>query len=435
LDPESLSSASELQERLAAASRNEPLAVMVAVTNRHGSFFARYPTGSAPAETQPIRLGCLAKVFTATLACAAAGDGLLSFEGDVRELRGISGKPIFHVLEGLSVAHLLSHTHGLDGTGASKLPQLGDGRIDIETLELACVSARRLAEPGCIYSYGNVGAWLVGALLEHIHGRRYGELIAAFVGSLRGDHVVVGAGAHGFTSTCPSLGGSTEISMTALINFLRLHLGDDLGHAQLKAVAAASNRTRIGHFPVRGWSTEKAVTPGWKFYGDGWYGHSAQLTDWSATLRMNRDKRVGWVLASSPASQFLLRARIFGATMPDVRHLAVPRVLPPERVDPSELDACAGTYESAEHAFAVTRAEGLTLKASLRSQLGLGRIWERETTLLPAGPRLFLAIPAVPEVVHIGQFLGGSSRAEYLWNGSQMFRRSSDHDRFGLLRA
>lgn len=425
LEPESLQDSAQLRERLAAVSRGGALSGLVAVTNRNGFFFAGFPTEAAAGEDPSIRIGCLAKVLTATLASEAAREGLLPFESDARELRDVSGKPIFRALEGLNITHLLSHTHGLDGSAVWSVPRLADGRIDVEALESACVAARRVAKPGSVYSYGNVGAWLVAGALERVHGRSYSELLGALLANVGTSDLA--ASVH--DDACPASGGDAEISMRALVNLLRLHLGDDLGNPCLKDAAAALRSTRARHFPVQGWSTEKAVTPGWKYYGDGWYGHSGQLADWSATIRLNPDKQVGLALASDQAHQFLLLARIFGAALPDVRDLVVPRILDPDKVDPAVLDACEGVYESAAYAVAVARGEGTTLNASVRSRASQPTGPDRVVTLRPAGPRLFLVTPAVPDVLPLAQFLGGSGRPEYLWNGRQVFRRSSDSDR------
>jgi CubicO group peptidase (beta-lactamase class C family) len=426
LDAESLRDESELQERLAKALQGEPHSAVIAVTNRNGCFFASHPTEPEAGRRRRIRIGCLAKVFTATLAAAAAEEGSLHFEQDAGELRDSSGTRIFRALRGPSVSHLLSHTHGLDVRDTWNVPRQADGRIDLEALGQACASTRRLGEPGEVYSYGGIGAWLVGGLLEHVHRCCYRDLLQAFVSSLDRGRGMSGLSGEVPADACPANGGSVEISTSALIDLIRLHLGYDLGNPSLQGMVASLSRMRSRHFPVRGWSNERAVTPGWKFYGDGWYGHGAQLEDWSTTIRMNPEKRAGWAITSDSTRQFVLHTRLFGPGMPDIRYMSVPQVLKPDRVDPGDLEACVGAYESAVHAFVVTRGDGPTLKAHVRSRLQHGGTCEREITLLPAGPRLFLVKSPASDVLPIADFIGeGSFVPEYLWNGRQMFRRAS----------
>jgi hypothetical protein len=72
------------------------------------------------------------------------------------------------------------------------------------------------------------------------------------------------------------------------------------------------------------------------------------------------------------------------------------------------------------------------LNARILSRLEHGEVAERNVRLQPAGRRIYLVVPSVPEVLPIGQFLGQelgqelgeATTPEYLWNGRQMFRRA-----------
>ena len=117
----------------------------------------------------PIRVGCLAKLFTAMLARHAFDARRLAPDEQVSNL--LPAGAARRALGGISVRQLLEHTHGLDDSLLSTMPRDLRGRVDIEALALELRAAAPLAPPGLLYSYGNAGAWVIAAVLERL--KRY----------------------------------------------------------------------------------------------------------------------------------------------------------------------------------------------------------------------------------------------------------------------
>jgi len=130
---------------------------------------ARVATAGVDGDKERLApIGCVAKVLTAALASAAVARRDLSFDAGVCDLlaRDVAA------LRGVTVRHLLEHTHGLDDSLLSA-PRYRHGFIDADELCSRVAALTRWAAPGAVYSYGNAGAWLVAATLERVRGRAY----------------------------------------------------------------------------------------------------------------------------------------------------------------------------------------------------------------------------------------------------------------------
>jgi CubicO group peptidase (beta-lactamase class C family) len=409
-DPAALTSAAELQAQLERACRGQPaIAAHVGSTNDHGSFFAQIGPCSEPASSAPIRLGCLIKLFTGTLAAAAICDGLLQFDQALCLLPQFSD---------ITTYHLLSHTHGLDSSALSEAPLTPREWIDIDALQAFLHAARRVSPPG-LYSYGNAGAWLVAAALERLYNRSYSDLLGSLVREI--DERAAGSIPQ---TVCAATAGAYTIPLDALIRFLRLHLGDGGGRGRLERIAPALQHMREPRTPIPFWGNERAVSAGWKLYGAGWFGHSVKFPDWSAIVRVNPARRAAYVVAAANPSAFLLQSRLFGPFIPDLRNVMAPARLAPERIDRAAVSACIGTYGNATTCFDVRAADDTTLIAAARVDDSAGARREFTMTLWPAGERMFIANPPFTEALTVAQFIGlAAGPPEYLWNGRQILRR------------
>ncbi|HMM34400.1 MAG TPA: serine hydrolase domain-containing protein, partial [Thermoanaerobaculia bacterium] len=123
------------------------------------------------------RLGSITKQFTAVAVLMLAEEGKLSLSDPITKY--LPGYPTQgHTI---SVEHLLTHTSGIRSyTG---LPGYMTGpkiRTDLTTAELVEVFAKEPMDfaPGAEWRYNNSGYVLLGAILEKVSGKPYGELLA-----------------------------------------------------------------------------------------------------------------------------------------------------------------------------------------------------------------------------------------------------------------
>ncbi len=123
------------------------------------------------------RLGSITKQFTAVAVLMLAEEGKLSLSDPITKY--LSGYPMHgHVI---TVEHLLTHTSGIRSyTG---LPGYMTGpkiRADLTTAELVEVFSKEPMDfaPGAEWRYNNSGYVLLGAILEKVSGKPYGELLA-----------------------------------------------------------------------------------------------------------------------------------------------------------------------------------------------------------------------------------------------------------------
>ncbi len=123
------------------------------------------------------RLGSITKQFAAVAVLMLAEEGKLSLSDPIT--KHLPGYPTHgHVI---TVEHLLTHTSGIRSyTG---LPGYMTGpkiRADLTTAELLEVFSKEPMDfaPGAEWRYDNSGYVLLGAILEKVSGKPYGELLA-----------------------------------------------------------------------------------------------------------------------------------------------------------------------------------------------------------------------------------------------------------------
>jgi CubicO group peptidase (beta-lactamase class C family) len=138
----------------------------------------------------PINLGSDNKSFTALVIARLVEQGKLAYDAPVG--RYLPDWPQAEVRERVTLAHLLSHTSGLDDYFG---PQHRARRAELDEVadyaELIKTQAPA-AEPGKTFHYSNAGVVLLGLIAERVSGRDYYDLVRELVyrpaGMTRSDH-------------------------------------------------------------------------------------------------------------------------------------------------------------------------------------------------------------------------------------------------------
>ena len=207
----------------------------------------RLTAGSGGAH-RPILAGCLAKLLTASLVTEAVADGHLHLSDAIDDVLP-SKHPSRRKLAGVTVRHLLEHTHGLDESSLQRVPRRTDGFIDAVGL---CdgLAARSIASPGALYSYGSVGGWLAGAALESVYRKRYAQLLDErdlLCPAAPGEQVPA-------ETICPATGADLQLTGAQWLAFVHLHIRD----------AAAPRRSgALARSCPGGWCTSREFRFGW----------------------------------------------------------------------------------------------------------------------------------------------------------------------------
>lgn len=407
---EFLSDGDELLRRLRAiCARNQLKTVSVGVQIGASAVFAQTDDRGvvreiAPADCLQGPAACLTKTLTASLAAQAVAAGRLTWNTGLVELLDVPMGDR-NRLSRITLGHLLDHTHGLD-CSLESIPRTQKRFVDVIDL-CARLAPRPLSEPGTLYSYGNTGVWLAGAVLERLHGNSYGKLL------LRSGLMPFDRAVHG-GRICPAVGDTLELSCAQWLSFLLRHLDEPASFASLR-----EHRTS-----TPGWSpAEQACCLGWKFYGAGWFGHNAIMTHSSAVLRFIPTQRLAVAIIAANDAAFGTLAGLFGPLVPEVANLRAPRFLGPGGGEALTIGAFTGAFSRADSQIEITPSPQGGLAFNLRA----GKSQHRATQgrLRPAERDIFFPYSAVVPDLTFVQFLrlGSGDTVDYLWNGKQLWRR------------
>lgn len=354
---------------------------------------------AAHPEREVFRVGCTAKLFVAALVERTLDAHGIGYDVPVRHVLGGSSGA---ALGDTSLRHLLEHTHGLDDSAITAAPATADGSIDAAAL-LARLDGHRLAEPGAYYSYSNVGAWLLAAVLERVHGRPFESLLHERVlEALRfRDLRSVPCSGPG-NRICAATGGALALSVRDLLTFL-------------EARAAVWRTESVT--PLPGWSVlEKGVCLGWKYHGEGWFGHQSIASRVSLMARIEPRRRIALVVASERHPAPVVAAKLFARRLPELGRLELPKRLPPWQAAALDLHAYRGRYGCAAERWTVSiEDDAPSLRLSTASFT---------TPLEPAEGELFFTRIAGPGRLAFVQFVErAASSFRYLWDGRRLLRR------------
>jgi len=372
-------------------------------------------TVSSGGAYRPIWAGCLAKILTASLVAEAVADGHIHWSDAIDDVLP-SKHPARRKLAGVTVRHLLEHTHGLDASSMEQVPRRTDGFIDAAGL---CdgLSARSISSPGALYSYGNAGGWLAGAALESVYRRRYAQLLDErdlLCPAAPGEEVPA-------ETICPAMGEDLRLTDAQWLAFLHLHIRGSATVHSSQALTALREK----QIPLPGWHpSEQAICLGWKSYGEGWFGHNSNLSQRSAILRVNPAERIAVVIGfdgNGPA--VLALAGLLGHSLPELCNLGRPRLLSPEECRAIRYDQYVGTYSQSRTKLVVKLAREDALELSSYDVCANRHC--HSSWLRPARGDLFIPEPPQKDDLRFVQFIANreSGPFEYLWNGSQLWRK------------
>lgn len=369
------------------------------------------------AAKRPMLAACLAKPITATLFAEAMVEHRLDWSSGIDDLLHV-GPSSNAALAGITLRHLLNHTHGLDASALDCAPVTANGFIDAAAL-CAQLNARRLGEPGKIYSYSIAGPWLAGALIEQLKGRPYSHVLHE-----RGFwRTEAGSMPLPPRDICPATGRELVLSVSQWLQFLELHLRKpSTGPEDARTRALAFLQSSPLALP--GWNpAEQGVCLGWKYYGAGWFGHNSNVVGLSSLLRFNPEQDVAIVVEVSDDAAFLALAGLFGMALPEIAHLRPPRLLAPQEIVGLKTDKYVGTYSRARGRLVITATPTGSLSLSTETADSNGVASAR--ALKPAESEIFIPEPRDnPELAFL-QFVSADRAGafEYAWNGKQLWRR------------
>jgi hypothetical protein len=423
-----------LQSRLNDIAHSKRVAGAAAAVYSKGAVFVAASASGAADEsrgftaTTPVGCGCIAKTLTATLIARAAFEGKLELESSAAECLGV------RELEGITVRHLLGHTHGLDGAAVAELPRHRDGFIDVEALCRPVLSQERLCAPGEIPNYGSIGSWLASAVVERRYARPYltllHENLLRYLPSWTSASGEIDAIVD--EDVCPSMGHRLRLSARDFLQLLIHHLpvdGDDRQDVDLKRCYEA---LRADSLDLLAWRPRlKKRCLAWDDYGAGWFGESARLPRESATLRIHPAAGVAIVVtAASQGGADLVTSMLFSSVLPEYAEMRTPGAM--DRGEWARVDASryAGTYRNASIVAHVDVAANGSLRALVNPRnadsVGPDELAVKRY-LRPARGDLFFPMPPEGNVIPCVRFhrADESGRFRYMHTGKHLLRRVS----------
>jgi CubicO group peptidase (beta-lactamase class C family) len=357
----------------------------------------RCVTAETGGEVGAMPIGCIAKLLTASLACKSVERGHFALDTSAAKLLDANRG----TLRGVTVRHLLEHAHGFDDSLLAP-PRERHGCADGDELVARVAELERWAAPGAVYSYGNAGAWLVGAALERLRGRTLAALARTELLTPIG---IAGAWPGAAPRLCAATGAGLSLTAEELVRF-GLHT---LEKASLPATEPV--------MPLPGWHPlEAGVCLGWKYAGAGWFGHQAAWPRASSYLRVQPQRKLALAVVAREQSAAISAIGVFGAAFPELfAQRSTARVAPAPRAD------AAGVYRQAARIVVIeSTLEGLRAEAWERDERGRQRGQPARVKLVPMHSMLF-AQP-VTELVPYLQRVGFEGAG--LWNSRSVLRRA-----------
>jgi CubicO group peptidase (beta-lactamase class C family) len=348
--------------------------------------------------------GCITKLLTSTLVAREVRAGTLDLDTQARvELSDIKNLEV--TLAGVTIRHLLEHTHGLHDPTWRGAQMRADGYIDLGALTQSR-TLHRIAPPGELYSYSHLGAWIAAAILERVRRVPYRELLNGELLRPLGIPLLPTTQTEpSDAAICPSVGTGLAVSTADALKF----------------VAWSANGQHSWPLPGRsqavtllpGWSpVEKGVYRGWKCYGEGWFGHHSLRRGASALVRVQPDYDIALVVESRDHLATLVATRVFGNALPEWGASSVPRIVPSS----ASMDLSRYCGE-----FGCTDVDRVTI--DLRHELTL-TVGSSRAKLVPAQANVLFTQPTLPGEFAFVQLLGEAPDGfAYLWNGRRALPR------------
>ena len=398
------------------------------------------------------QVGSITKLWTATMIMQLAEEGLLSPDTAVAEV--LPGVRLGAADLGgqVTVAHLLSHTSGLDG---DIFTDTGRGDDCVARYVGLLGRAASAFPPGGAYSYCNSGWVVLGRIIEVLDGRSWDEsLRERLSGPLELTQTVtlpeeailhraaVGHRAGGARVRAwglpRSIGPAGLIAATAhdLLAFARFHLDGGLTRdgkrllGEDSVTAMQQPQAAIPDFAAPG----AAIGLGWRISrwdGRAIIGHDGDTIGQSAYLRVDPRARVAACLLTNSGQSASVYQAVFTEVFGALAGVSMPPVPEPAAPDPASLDLGrhAGRYERTSRRLDVSLRDGrLRMLVTGTGELAaLTEAQPEELTLYPADAsgvnfvcRTHGREPWVP--VSFGQL---ADRTPYLFAGGRVTPRTA----------
>lgn len=378
-----------------------------------------------------VAIGCLAKVFTATLISQLISQSTLNLNENIAELLPIDDGKVRACFSGVTLRHLMNNTHGLDGPIPLTAPIATTGFIDIQMLCDILSSAPPLAEPGEVYNCTNAGAYLAAAIIECTCGRPfrdvlYHELLKPL--SVATTESIANL-ALGLPAVCPATGGQLLLPVCGISEFINYHLGRvTVGE---KSHQRALNCLLEESHPLPGWHPlESAAGLVWKQFHSGWYGHDGRWLGNSVVVRLHPRRGIAIIITGEihrgdPTIRIL--ANLFGDLFPELVTCEVPQLLTKEENRALELERYVGRYKSSSGCLAVTQeGDQLNICATHNPESNPPiRVPVTSHRLRGAKQHVFWTDPPELHALPFVQFVSPlhDRGFEYIWNGRNVWRR------------
>lgn len=383
--------------------------------------FAEAQAGFGVDSAQPIF--CLVKVFTANLIAQAAQSGRLALAQGLNEL--FETGPLIEAdgaARNVTMFHLLSHTHGWESAPALEVRRDSSGFITPKAILRDLASRPRLYEPGAMYSYDSAGYLLLGAVLEKLHGERFGALLQRhLLAPLGMDAAIV-------DSACPAEGYGLALSVRALSRFVDCQLAPEKYQRALPHAAETTRMLATRVIGTPGWSPfYQGTTLAWRDLGAGWLSHEGVGMHGScyAMVRLNPDARIGLVIMSPDPRARLMGAHVFNQiSRADIKaDFALP--LTGAALGAFAPGAFCGAYANGKSRTTIYRnpAGEIEVQLAFPPRPGLDAVCEARGLRPATRDVLFLKAPVGRR--HFIQPLRGAAGKSFthLWDGFEVARR------------
>lgn len=373
-----------------------------------------YSSGEgAPASVDArVDIGCLAKNLTSLLVAIASSERRLRYADHVTSYFN----EWENVDRSLRIDHLLSHSHGLDGSALIEIPRTSDGHIDSVALWQGISAAPAVFRPGSMFYYwGSAGVWIAAAILERVYGCRFSELLEEKI--LR--QIYLSPRTAEISPVCPASGGMS-LSANELLRLCSLHLSHLRNGLPADPIRQLGNMcdVQLPEWPP----VADGVGLGWFRYSGSTLGCSGSL----AEILVSPEENAAMALTGRAVA--VARFQLLGPlTVP--RGTRNPRLLTKDECLEVSWQKHAGTYRKASLVLEILPDEKAGLRAEVyRCMKGGGCDLEPFITrsLLPAVNDTFYPAPPEREVIQFVRFehLGEDDKFTYAISGMHIFRRS-----------
>lgn len=376
-----------------------------------------------PPESLRFEPGCITKLFTDSLVSQAASAGRLDMDAECSSYLRTSNSS--SALSGITLRHLMEHTHGIDCPAITRMPFQANGHIDSQQLLEAFGTYPKLARPGAIYSYSHIGGWILGAVLERCYGAPYRQVLEKRLFEPLGMQInrKDALSATGAMYLCPASGGDLQISVRDMLEFLKSNLAND--HKTVFSVSEAIAISQVR--PLGGWTTfERGIRGGWKYYSGGWFGHDATIRGGTTFVRVQPYAGVGIAISAIGTVAATVASKVFCNVLPEFSELRMPRMLTLEEEKAQDLEKYVGVYDCAVTRLAInTFGENLlNIVASKNAGALNTAVPPLAAVLRPAHENIFFPRPNFPRFMPIIQFIADEDGVfRFIWNGSRIWSR------------